>query len=106
MPVLFSVIAFERIGNNFLAVIPIIFFFFKEIDLKKIGIIVLSLVMVSSIYLLIRQSIIAAMPVVAQIQLIDNSLLGSENNSVRIATAFYILLQYFKLLIFPTSAFT
>lgn len=57
--------------------------------------------MVSSIYLLIRQSIIAAMPVVAQIQLIDNSLLGSENNSVRIATAFYILLQYFKLLIFP-----
>ncbi|MBK8080438.1 MAG: tetratricopeptide repeat protein [Saprospiraceae bacterium] len=88
-------------GITFLAVIPIIFFFFKEIDLKKIGIIVLSLVMVSSIYLLIRQSIIAAMPVVAQIQLIDNSLLGSENNSVRIATAFYILLQYFKLLIFP-----
>jgi protein O-mannosyl-transferase len=88
---------------TFLAVIPLVFFFYKKDSTQRAVFITASAVAFSAIFLLIRHSILSAgHPGVKEgITLIDNALLGAPSLSSRLATAVMMLGYYLKLLIIP-----
>lgn len=98
---LFFSLTSKETGITFLVVIPLLLFFFKDTNYKKIGDITLVLAGAAAIYLFIRYKILESIPVVYQVPLLDNTMVGAENYFSRVATAFYILLKYLLLLIVP-----
>ena len=88
----------------FLIIIPLMLFVFTQINYKKLLLISISLLVVTGIFLLIRHNVINSISKERMHNLVSpeiNSLLAAPDWLSEKATAFYILLRYILLLIFP-----
>ena len=89
---------------TFLAVIPLVFFFYNNENRKRAILITVSAVAVAIIVLLIRMSVLEAYNAnhAASIDIVDNSLAAKYLSiESRLATAIFILGKYLKLLLIP-----
>ena len=90
--------------ENSLALIGVIpFFIFISGKIKWKQNIYISLIYLSFllIYLLIRSSVLTSVTIDKNMDIINNTLMAATNQSDQIATAFYILFYYIKLLFVP-----
>lgn len=88
---------------TFLAIFPIILFFFTEAPIKKIGISLGVFLLLAAIFIVIRGNVLTSQMAGTNIHLADNSLMATNDMSLRFATAFSILGRYIGLLLFPIS---
>jgi len=89
---------------SFLAVYPLIFFFYKNQDRKRAALISVMSVIVTAVFLSIRFSVLRAYNAdhMASIALIDNGLASASLTfESRLATAIWILGDYIKLMVIP-----
>lgn len=86
---------------TFLAFYPLILYFFTGVTWKKNITGSLIMIGVSLIYILIRGSVLTSQTVSGEISVLDNTLMAAPDLQSRLATAFYILGLYLKLLVFP-----
>ena len=84
----------------FLAIIPLILYFFTDEKLKRIAIITAIYLVPTIIYLLIRKSIIGDASA-DSVSVADNLLMAADTLGERYATAFLILGKYFLLVLAP-----
>ncbi len=85
---------------TFFVLVPFTVYFFSNVSLRKIFPLLISLAIVTGIYLLIRQQILKSVKFDEPITIINNSLAGTDFSS-RFASAFFILGKYILLLLFP-----
>jgi tetratricopeptide (TPR) repeat protein len=84
-----------------LLVFPLILFFFRQMKVKRILTLVLPFLITAAVYFLIRMTILGTHVVGKEYTYLDNSLLAAPDLATRLATAFYMLGKYLKLLVFP-----
>ncbi len=91
-------------GVSFLLIIPMLLFFFSAVSVRKIIIITIMILCASGVYLIIRYNILEGIPQKSIIVINSpylNTLVAAPDFLSQKATAFYILLRYVLLLIFP-----
>ncbi len=86
---------------TFLAIFPLMSWFFTSLPLKKIAVSSGVMVAVAALYLLIRGSVLTSQTTGGDISVLDNTLIAAPDLHSRLATAFYILGLYIRLLVFP-----
>ena len=91
----------KETGITFLLIIPLSLLLFENISKKKIVNITIILISISVIYFLIRMIVLKDLRLNTSDYVLNNSLNGAPDYISRQATAFYILLRYILLLIFP-----
>ena len=91
----------KEIAITFLAVIPLMLYFFTDLKLKKIVISTLPYFVVFAIYFIVRISVLDSITFDNEITLYQNSLIAANNFSEFIGTNLFIHLKYLLLLIFP-----
>ena len=84
-----------------LAVIPLMLWFFRDLDLKTVGMKTLPYLGLAVVYLIIRSSVVGGLNEGVALTVLDNSLLAAETLSERIATNIYVLGIYFFKNLFP-----
>ncbi|MBL0340654.1 MAG: tetratricopeptide repeat protein [Bacteroidetes bacterium] len=84
-----------------IAIIPLFVWFFSDKSLQSTIRISLLFFGVTAVYLVLRYSILGEMSGSAEMQLINNSILGTENRIDQFATAISIMGKYFYLLFIP-----
>ena len=85
----------------FLAIIPLVLYFFTDEKLKRIAILTSIYLVPTIIYLLIRKSIIG--DAVVDVSIADNLLMAADTLGERYATAFLLLGKYFMLVLAPLT---
>ncbi len=88
-------------GITFLLIIPLMLFVFTRIPLRKLVLISFVLILITSMYLLIRMEVLKATSMHVMDSVLNNTLAIAPDFISREATVFYILLKYIWLLIFP-----
>ena len=78
-----------------LAIIPLLLWFFRAIDLKNIALKTAPYFLIAVGYLIVRSSILGGLNEGVQLTVLDNSLLAAANVSERIASNIYVLGIYF-----------
>gem|GEM_PF-5271393 len=102
---LFSLLSKET-AVSFILIFPLVLLFFTGVSLKNDTRVLFKMlspfVLVLIFYLIVRQWVISSIPEnnLSEVTLLNNALL-EFNNPGRIIMAFYILMLYLKLLIFP-----
>ena len=96
----------KETGVSFLIIIPSTLFVFTKMDNKEKWVIAVLLVVETSLYFLIRHQVLAGLDTTSCNIPINNSLLAAPDFITQKATAFYVLLKYILLLIFPNSLTT
>ena len=93
----------KETGITFLAIIPLIIYFFRAGTIRKIGIPFLVLLVIAGIWLLVRVSIFENLPPSTGItsSILNNTLNAAPDSGSRFATIFHILLRYIGLLLMP-----
>jgi len=86
---------------TFLAYFPLFIYFFTDVPLRRNALVSSSMVLVAGIYILIRGSILTSQTTGGDISVLDNTLMAAPDMGSRMATAFYILGLYMKMLVFP-----
>jgi len=86
---------------TFLAVIPLLLYFFTSLEVKKIALKTLPYMGLAAIYLLIRSLVLPKMAFSDQIPVIVNTLMAAHNTADRIATSFVLLGKYIFMNIVP-----
>lgn len=86
---------------TFVAVVPLMLYFFSETPGRKILNVTLLFLVVASLYLGLRAAVLGSLSSQAELQLINNSLLGAPDHYARFATAVYIMGKYLYLLFVP-----
>jgi len=84
-----------------LAVIPLMMWFFHNLPVKKIIFNTLPFIGSAALYMLLRFMVLGELKGSPQLQLINNSILGTENIADRFATAISIMGKYLYLLVIP-----
>ena len=84
-----------------IAVIPVFIYVFTEKKIKINIMISTIFVIISVFYIVMRMSILSTMGFVKDMDIINNALMASTNKADELATIFYILANYLKLLIIP-----
>ena len=90
----------KETGISFLIIIPLILFVFKREEKNNLFSITIVLVFTSALFFLIRALVLASAPP-TNFNLNNNSISLVPDFFSREATAFYVLLKYISLLIFP-----
>ncbi len=83
------------------AIIPLFIWFFSDLSLKsnlKISSVFMG---ITALYLIIRISVLGALTGSAEMQLINNSILGAQNYADQLASAFAVMGKYIYLLFVP-----
>ncbi|MCD4681292.1 MAG: tetratricopeptide repeat protein, partial [Bacteroidales bacterium] len=83
----------------YILIIPLFLYFFKNIKLKEISRLILPYVIMLAVFLVVRYIVITGRG--AELTYVNNALLIYDGFFESYAVAFYILLLYLKLLIFP-----
>ena len=91
----------KETGITFLVAIPLLLFFSNGFQLKKFSTNFLSLVIMTGLYFFIRAQINIGISTEGRIDFFDNTLVNANGFSERYGTAFYILLKYLAIQIFP-----
>ena len=86
---------------TFLAVIPVTIFYFRAINIRKIWVSMIPLMIVSVLFLIIRALIIGFDNTSSIASELLNNPFVDATKSETLATAFYTLFMYLKLLFFP-----
>src|SRR5262249_35425545 len=84
-----------------IAVVPLMFHFFREVPVKKILTTTVPLALAALLYLAIKMSVQHGKLVAETNTLTNNILTKAPDYATRIATAFYVLGKYILLLFFP-----
>jgi len=84
-----------------LVIIPIYIWFFSEVSLKTNMIATSVFAGVTAVYLILRMRMLGELTGSAEMQLINNSILGAQNFPDRLATAFGVMGKYIYLLFIP-----
>ncbi len=96
----FISLASKETGISFLIIIPMVLFVFSKADARRILSVSLILVITTTMFLFIRYEVLESVPI-TNFNLNNNSLSIAPDFISREATAFYVLLRYVMLLIFP-----
>jgi TolA-binding protein len=91
----------KEMAVTFLAIIPLTIFFFCNVPLKRIGMIILPFTGAFILYMLIRNSVLDPVTIEEKMKVVNNALAAASNESDRIATAILILGKYVLLLFYP-----
>jgi len=86
---------------TFVAVIPLLLYFFTSLSIKKIASQSLPYFGLAVIYLFIRSRVLQSMTFESQIGIMDNSLMAAKNGADRMATSFVFLGKYIYMAIIP-----
>jgi protein O-mannosyl-transferase len=86
---------------TFVAIVPLILYFFTSLEIKKIAVKSLPYVGLALIYLFIRSRILSSMTFENQIGVMDNSLMATNNSMDRMATSFVMFGKYIFMTIVP-----
>jgi tetratricopeptide (TPR) repeat protein len=100
----FLTLTSKETGIAFLVIIPLIIYFFSDCFKKKIIIpISILLVIITTFWLVLRAIVFTDLHqnIITQTSALNNTLYAAPNISSKYATAFYILIRYVGLLIFP-----
>ncbi len=103
----FSLLAFfaalfcKESALTFVAVIPLLFYFFTPLEIKKIVIKSIPYFALAAVYLFIRSRVLQSMTFENQIGVMDNSLMATNNGADRMATAFVMMGKYIFMNIVP-----
>ncbi|MCC6384300.1 MAG: tetratricopeptide repeat protein [Bacteroidia bacterium] len=82
------------------AVIPLMIWFFSDTGFKQLGLSVAILLVLSGVYFLIRSAVLSGLGNQAELQLINNSMLGAEGFA-RFMMACYLIGKYLLMLVVP-----
>jgi tetratricopeptide (TPR) repeat protein len=91
----------KETGTTFFIVLPLMLYVFTKADVKKIIMVVLLLGVFTAGYFFIRSQILQSVTTTRKLLAIDNTLMAAPDALGQKATAFYILLKYIFLLVFP-----
>ncbi len=91
----------KEIAITFLAIIPLLLFFFTDTKIKKIAIYTIPFLVGFILYFILRMSILDNMSIDKQISIYENSLFATTSIIDFFATNMTIHLKYLQLLIFP-----
>jgi protein O-mannosyl-transferase len=91
----------KETGVTFFIVLPLMLFVFTKADLKKIITVIVVLGIFTAGYIFIRSQILQSVTTTRKLLAIDNTMMAAPDVIGQKATAFYILLKYIFLLIFP-----
>jgi tetratricopeptide (TPR) repeat protein len=86
---------------TFVVIVPLALYFFTDAKSKKIIFTSAVYLGIAAIYLLLRAAILKGLTGEAELQLVNNSLLGTPDLITRFASAMYIMGRYLLLLIIP-----
>ncbi len=98
----FSLLSKET-GISFLIITPLLLFVFTRADVKSLAIPVVVMVFVTGLFFFIRYKVLEGVPVHGFNSPMNNSLTTAPDFISEKATAFYVLLKYIILLLFPVS---
>jgi Flp pilus assembly protein TadD len=93
----------KETGIAFLVIVPLTIFFFSASSKKPIITTSITLVGITALWLLIRMAVLKDVPrdITTATSALNNTLYAAPNIVSKYATAFYILIRYVFLLIFP-----
>src|SRR5436190_883020 len=91
----------KETGITFLVAIPLILFFSQGLQLKKLSVNLLGLVIMTGLYFFIKAQLNIGISTAGRIDFFDNIMVTANGFSERYGTAFYILLKYLAIQIFP-----
>lgn len=98
----FLCIMTKESGITILAVIPLILWFFSDLNLNRILLLSAPYLLIAGLYLLIRTMVLDPFsPGEESVFVLNNSLLGAKNTAEMLATNFVTLGLYLKLLVIP-----
>jgi len=86
---------------TFIVIIPLFLFFFSNVSVKRLLLIVVPFAVATGIYMAMRGAILDNITFSGKMTILNNGLAAATNLSDRIATAILILGKYLLLLIFP-----
>jgi len=104
---LFSLLSFfaalfcKENALTFVAVIPLLLYFFTSLEMKKIGFQALPYAGLAAIYLLIRSHLLEHITFATKISVIQNALVAARNSSETTATSFVLMGKYIYMTIVP-----
>ena len=91
----------KETGIAFLLIIPLTIFVFADSNAKKTALLILFILSISILYFIIRMEVLKFVSMDAPDAYLFNSLISAPDFISRECTAFYVLLRYIILLIFP-----
>jgi len=86
---------------SFILIFPLVLWFFRDIKVKKLLTLTIPFVVTVAAYFIIRLMILGTNITGKEYTYLDNSLIAAPDLMTRLATSFFILGKYLKLLIFP-----
>ena len=84
---------------TFAGLIPLGIFLFRKVNISQIALACVPFLIPIILYFLARGAILTPEP--AYMPVLNNTLAGTDSFSIKLASIFFILLYYFRLLIFP-----
>jgi hypothetical protein len=86
---------------TYLAIIPLLLYFFTSLELKQIGIKTIPYIMAVVFYLYVRCQVLQSITFTNQIPVWENALMSTNNVADRIAASFVLLGKYMYMTIIP-----
>ncbi len=86
---------------TFIVIIPLFLFFFSNVSVKRLILIVVPFAVATGIYMAMRGAILDNITFSGKMTILNNGLAAATNSSDQLATAILILGKYLLLLIFP-----
>lgn len=86
---------------TFVAIIPMTIYFFRDVKLKQVIIACVPLLVIVSVYMMMRAAFIESDGKEVRILVNNNALMAATNYGEKLATLLFIQLKYIILLIFP-----
>jgi tetratricopeptide (TPR) repeat protein len=100
---LFCSILCKENSLTLLVIIPVMVFTFTEYSIKKVILLCLPFAGLALVYVFIRVNVLSSVTFTQKIDLVNNSLMATDNIWDRYATNFTMMGRYLRLLLFPYS---
>ncbi len=84
-------------------IIPMVYFFFTEFNIKKIVMLAVPFALIVGLYMIIRGKVLDSITFNEKMEVINNTLMAAKSGVDRLATTIYILGKYIWLLFVPLS---
>jgi protein O-mannosyl-transferase len=84
-------------------IIPMVYYYFTDFDLKKIIILTIPYGAIVILYMIIRGHVLDSITFNEQMEVINNTLMAAKNSADRLATTIFILGKYIWLLFVPIT---
>ncbi|MFI5149531.1 MAG: tetratricopeptide repeat protein [Bacteroidia bacterium] len=98
---LFCSILCKENSVTFLVIIPVMVYTFTDFSIKKVALMTIPYLGLAVTYYLIRKGVLSSLTFKSDVDVVNNSLMGTKNLSDRYATNFTMMGSYLRLLLFP-----